>query len=207
VTSPSVANGKAARGRAQAGHRGLQRRHHAGPERGRIAVLRVERDPGHAMVVPGRLGHPLGEQRGLAEPGRGRHQRQPRPESLPQPRPQPGAGHHTRAQSRHEELGRNHRACHGTPIPTCTRCPRGAPAGGDAGPTARPRGCGGPSPEIGATGKSLDEARRCDHPEGSRAAAIPVATLPRRRSCHRDLALRLGRPQFREVRPTRVPPA
>ncbi len=88
--------------RPRAGCRPLQRREHVGPERVGVAVGGIERHPGHRASVT-RGCQPGGEQRGLAEAGRRRHQREPGPgaERLLEP----GAGDEPVARGRDEELG------------------------------------------------------------------------------------------------------
>ena len=103
------------RTRADTGHRHLERGHHVGPEGRRLVVSRVEREPRHSTVVAISLAQPLGQERGLAEPGRGGHQRQPRLRAAAQTLKQPRARHQTTSHPRDVQLGRDHRTWHAIP--------------------------------------------------------------------------------------------
>ena len=94
---------------------------HARPERRRVAVRPVEREPGHGSVRVGVRPEPLGEQRRLAEPGGRGQQCQPRPRSGSEPLQKPGAGHHAGLPPRHVQLGGDQRTRHDPPPPRSSR--------------------------------------------------------------------------------------
>ncbi len=72
------------------------------PAPGRVVVAGVQRQPGDRPAAgPG----PVGQQGGLAEPGRRAHQQQPPRQPLLQPLQQTGAGHEARRRAGHMQLG------------------------------------------------------------------------------------------------------
>ena len=68
------------------------------------------------------------EQRRLAEPGRGGHQRQSRLSPAPQTLEKSGACHQTRSQLRDEHLRCDQWACHAIPISEAQQCSKCAPS-------------------------------------------------------------------------------
>ena len=81
----------------------VQRGHRMPPEPGRIVVASIQRQPGHR--VPN-APDPLGQQDGLAVPGRRAGQDEPSSPALVEPLRQPRARHQIRPQPRHVQLGR-----------------------------------------------------------------------------------------------------
>ena len=94
---------------------------HASPERRRVVVRPVEREPGHRSVRVGVRPEPLGEERRLAEPGGRGQQRQPRPRSGSEPLQKPGAAHQTGLPPRHVQLGGDQRTRHDPRPPRSSR--------------------------------------------------------------------------------------
>ena len=72
------------------------------PEPRRVVIGRVQRQPRHRPVA---RPDPVGQQRRLAEPGRGTHQDQPPGQPLIQRLHQPRAGHQPRPRAGHVQLG------------------------------------------------------------------------------------------------------
>ena len=108
------------RTRANAGHGALEGAHDVRPERRRLVVRLVEREPRYGAVAVGCLPKPLGEERRLAESRRSGDQGQFGLSSATQMRDQPCACHETASQLRDVQLGCDQRTRHEIPIPRGT---------------------------------------------------------------------------------------
>ena len=97
----------------------VQRGHRMPPEPGRVVVASIQRQPGHWMPA---APDPLGQQDGLAVPGRRADQDQSASPALVEPLRQPRARHQIRPQPRHVQLG-------GQQDIALRRCGRGSPIG------------------------------------------------------------------------------
>ena len=95
--------------------RPVQRRHRVPPKPCRVIVASVQRQPGHRPVIPP---GPAGQQRRLAEPGRGAHQDQLPGQPLIERLHQPRARHNARLLAGHVQLGGQQH------IPLCSSNPR-----------------------------------------------------------------------------------
>ena len=82
--------------------RPVQRGHHMPPEPHRVVIASIQRQPRHRPAArPG----PVGQQRRLAEPGRGTHQDQPPGQRLAERPRQPRPRHEPRPRAGHVQLG------------------------------------------------------------------------------------------------------
>src|SRR5918997_2816886 len=88
-----------------AAHRG----HEVGQEAGRVAVVRVQREPGDGAPLVRHLLRPPAEQRGLPEAGGRRDERQPAAGLRAQPLDEPRTRDQLRTGLRRAQLGRNQR--------------------------------------------------------------------------------------------------
>lgn len=150
---------------AHVGRRRLQGGDQVSPEQAGIVVALVERQPCRRVSPGRRVGHPLGHERGLAETGRRRHERQRRLRDEVQALPQPGPLDHATSPPRDVELGLQQRARH----PGASLLPRHHPM------VAQP-------PRLsGRPGPGGCRARRTAR---TAAAGLPVARSPLAPSHH-----------------------
>ena len=89
-----------------------ERRDHVRPEHCGIVVALVEREPRHGIAISRSRGQPFGQQRRLAEPGRGRHERQRRLGPADQELVKPWPRYQDASGPRHVELGLQQRPGH-----------------------------------------------------------------------------------------------
>jgi len=100
------------RTRADSWDHGLQRGDQVGPERGGLDVARIEREPRRGPFTGRRGCQPFGQQRRLAEAGRGRDERQLRRGAPAQALVKSGTCHQAASRFGDIELGFEQRTCH-----------------------------------------------------------------------------------------------